>query len=172
MTAAQPASSANPPRPGPTPLSAGSSQGLAPHERARPLAPGSVYPAKDLCSQCGLCDSRWVAYVRSACAFLEQRFEAMEQRAHGRSRDLDNEDELYFGVQQRMLSARLQAPIPGAQWSGIVSRIGVRALETGLVDAVLCVQQSEHDRFTPVPVKIMFPFASRCGMTSPLASRR
>ena len=98
-----------------------------------------------------------MAYVRGACAFLEQRFEAMEQRAHGRSRNLDNEDELYFGVQQRMLSARLQTPIDGAQWTGIVSRIGVRALETGLVDAVLCVQQSEHDRFTPVPVLEQLP---------------
>ena len=114
----------------------------APHERARPLAKGSVYPAKDLCSQCGLCDSRWVAYVKNSCAFLEQRFEAMEAAAHGRSRDLDNEEELYFGVQQRMLTARLQQPIEGAQWTGIVSRIGVRALETGLVDAVLCVGQS------------------------------
>ena len=75
----------------------------------------------------------------------------MEAAAHGRSRDLDNEDELYFGVQQRMLTARLQQPIAGAQWTGIVSRIGVRALETGLVDAVLCVGQSDEDRFTPVP---------------------
>ncbi len=123
----------------------------APHEKARPLAKGSVYPAKDLCSQCGLCDSRWVAYVKRSCAFLTQRFEAMESEAHGRSRDLDNEDELYFGVHQRMLMARLRQPIDGAQWTGIVSRIGVRALETGLVDAVLCVGQSESDRFTPVP---------------------
>ena len=130
---------------------------LAPHERARPLAPGSVYPAKDLCSQCGLCDSRWVAYVRSACAFLEQRFEALEERAHGRSRRLDDEDELYFGVQQRMLTARLRQPIEGAQWTGIVSRIGVRALESGLVDAVLCVGQSPEDRFTPVPVLARTP---------------
>ena len=128
-----------------------------PHERARPLPPGSTYPAKDLCSQCGLCDSRWVAYVRSSCAFLEQRFESMEHQAHGRTRNLDDEDELYFGVQQRMLSARLAAPIEGAQWSGIVSRLGVRALETGLVDAVLCVGQSEHDRFTPVPVLARTP---------------
>ena len=124
---------------------------LAPHERARPLAKGSVYPAKELCSQCGLCDSRWVAYVRQSCAFLTQRFEAMEAAAHGRSRDLDQEEELYFGVHQRMLSARLRQPLEGAQWTGIVSRIGVRALETGLVDAVLCVGQSETDRFTPVP---------------------
>jgi len=124
---------------------------MAPHDRARPLSPGAVYPARDLCSHCGLCDSRWIAYVRQACAFLEQRFEAMEQQAHGRSRDLDNEDELYFGVQQRMLTARLRPPIGGAQWTGIVSRIGVKALESGLVDAVLCVGQSPEDRFTPVP---------------------
>jgi len=130
---------------------------IAPHERAKPLAKGSTYPAKDLCSQCGLCDSRWVAYVRQACAFLNQQFEAMEERVHGRSRDLNNEDELYFGVSQRMLSARLSQPIDGAQWTGIVSRIGVRALETGLVDAVLCVGQSPDDRFTPVPVLARTP---------------
>ena len=123
----------------------------APHERARPLAKGSTYPAKELCSQCGLCDSRWVAYVKQSCAFLTQRFEAMETEAHGRSRDLENDDELYFGVQQRMLTARLQRPIEGAQWTGIASRIAVLALETGLVDAVLCVGQSPDDRFTPVP---------------------
>jgi coenzyme F420 hydrogenase subunit beta len=98
-----------------------------------------------------------VAYVRRACAFLEQRFEAMEEQAHGRSRRLDDEDELYFGVHRRMVSARLRQPIAGAQWTGIVSRIGVRALETGLVDAVLCVQQSPHDRFTPVPVLARTP---------------
>ncbi len=130
---------------------------MAPHDRARPLAKGSPKPAKDLCSDCGLCDSRWVAYVRRACAFLEQRFEAMEEQAHGRSRRLDDEDELYFGVHQRMVTARLRQPIAGAQWTGIVSRIGVRALETGLVDAVLCVQQSPDDRFTPVPVLARTP---------------
>ncbi len=130
---------------------------MAPHDRARPLAKGSPKPAKDLCSDCGLCDSRWVAYVRRACAFLEQRFEAMEEQAHGRSRRLDDEDELYFGVHQRMVTARLRQPIEGAQWTGIVSRIGVRALETGLADAVLCVQQSPDDRFTPVPVLARTP---------------
>jgi coenzyme F420-reducing hydrogenase beta subunit len=135
-----------------TPSGATAGSATPPHERSRPLAKGSVYPAKDLCSQCGLCDTRWVAYVRRACAFLSQNFETMEASAHGRSRRLDDEDELYFGVQQRMLSARLQQPIAGAQWTGIVSRIGVRALETGLVDAVLCVGQSPDDRFTPVPV--------------------
>lgn len=95
--------------------------------------------------------------MRQACAFLHQDFDGMERKAHGRARDLDQEDELYFGVQQRMLTARLQTPIAGAQWTGIVSRLGVRALETGLVDAVLCVQQSPDDRFTPMPVLARTP---------------
>ena len=128
-----------------------------PHDQARPIPRDRIRPAKDLCSDCGLCDSRWVAYVRQACAFLHQDFDGMERKAHGRARDLDQEDELYFGVQQRMLTARLQTPIDGAQWTGIVSRLGVRALETGLVDAVLCVQQSPDDRFTPMPVLARTP---------------
>ncbi|MEY4354834.1 MAG: hypothetical protein RLZZ609_3075 [Cyanobacteriota bacterium] len=118
---------------------------------------GSARPARDLCSDCGLCDSRWVAYVRQACAFLDQHFEAMERKVHGRGRDLEDENELYFGVHERMLTARLQPAIDGAQWTGIVSRIGVRALETGLVDAVLCVQQSPEDRFTPIPILARTP---------------
>jgi coenzyme F420-reducing hydrogenase beta subunit len=131
--------------------------GAQAHLRARPLPEGSVRPARDLCSDCGLCDTRWVAYVRQACAFLDQHFAAMEQQSHGRSRDLEDENELYFGVHERMLTARLTPPLDGAQWTGIVSRIGVRALETGLVDAVLCVQQSAEDRFTPVPILARTP---------------
>jgi coenzyme F420-reducing hydrogenase beta subunit len=121
------------------------------------MARGTVRPARDLCSDCGLCDSRWVAYVKRACAFLHQDFESMERRHHGRARDLEKEDELYFGVHQRMLTARMRAPIEGAQWTGIVSHLGAKALERGLVDAVLCVQQSSEDRFTPVPVLARTP---------------
>ena len=116
------------------------------------MARGTVRPAKDLCSDCGLCDSRWVAYVRQACAFINQQFEALERKAHGRNRDLANEDELYFGVSERMFCAQLQQPVEGAQWTGIVSTLGVRALQEKLVDAVLCVQQSPEDRFSPMPV--------------------
>jgi coenzyme F420-reducing hydrogenase beta subunit len=130
---------------------------LAPHQRARPMPRGTVRPARDLCSDCGLCDSRWVAYVRRACAFLHQRFERMEAEAHGRSRDLEQPDELYFGVFRRMLAARLDPGLAGAQWTGIVSTLGARALEQGLVDAVLCVRQSADDRFTPEPVLARTP---------------
>ena len=37
---------------------------------ARPIAEGSVYPAKEHCSECGLCDTRHIEHVKEACAFL------------------------------------------------------------------------------------------------------
>ncbi len=39
-------------------------------ERARPIKPGAPYPARDHCSNCGLCDTYYVAHVKDACAFL------------------------------------------------------------------------------------------------------
>ena len=39
-------------------------------EKAKPIQPGSGYPAKEHCSQCGLCDTYYVAHVKDACAFL------------------------------------------------------------------------------------------------------
>eukprot|EP00976_Prorocentrum_cordatum_P083302 1185177-Prorocentrum_minimum.AAC.7 len=39
-----------------------------------------------------------------------------------------------------------------AQWTGIVTQIAVDMLESGKVDAVVCVQSDENDRFTPKPV--------------------
>ena len=38
--------------------------------KARPIKPGGTYPAKELCSHCGLCDTYYVAHVKDACAFL------------------------------------------------------------------------------------------------------
>ena len=29
-----------------------------------------MYPAKEACSRCGLCDTYYVAHVKDACAFL------------------------------------------------------------------------------------------------------
>lgn len=123
-----------------------------PHQKARPIKPGGVYPAKELCSQCGLCDTSYVHYVKEACAFLNQQFDRLEHQAHGRSRDLDNADELYFGVQERMVAARKIEPIPGAQWTGIVSTLAIEMLHRGLVEGVICVQNSESDRFQPQPI--------------------
>lgn len=122
------------------------------HRRAKALKAGSHRPAKELCSECGLCDTYYIHYVKEACAFLNQQFDALEAQSHGRSRDLDSPDELYFGVHQQMMAARKQQPIPGAQWTGIVSSIACEMLNRGLVEGVVCVQNTPEDRFQPLPV--------------------
>ena len=124
----------------------------SPHAKSKPLAPGSRRPAKELCSECGLCDTSYVHYVKEACAFLNQQFDTLETLVHGRSRQLENPDELYFGVHQDMMQARKNDPLEGAQWTGIVSTIAIEMLESGKVEGVVCVQNSPDDRFTPVPV--------------------
>jgi coenzyme F420 hydrogenase subunit beta len=111
------------------------------HQKAKALKPNSKRPAKELCSECGLCDTHYIHYVKTACAFLNQQIPALETQAHGRSRDLDKEDDLYFGVHQQMMAARKIEPIPGAQWTGIVSTIAIEMLEQGLVEG-----------FTPMPI--------------------
>ena len=122
------------------------------HQKAKALKPNSVKPAKELCSECGLCDTHYVHYVKTACAFLNQQIPVLETQTHGRSRDLDKEDDLYFGVHQQMMAARKIEPIPGAQWTGIVSTIAIEMLEQGIVEGVVCVQNTAEDRFQPMPI--------------------
>jgi 7-hydroxymethyl chlorophyll a reductase len=38
--------------------------------KAKGLAKGSTYPAKEFCSNCGLCDTYYIKHVQDACAFL------------------------------------------------------------------------------------------------------
>lgn len=123
-----------------------------PHHKARALKPSSRRPAKELCSECGLCDTYYVHYVKEACAFIHQQVAELEAQVHGRSRDLDQPDDWYFGVSQTMMAARKQDPVPGAQWTGIVSTIAIEMLNRGLVEGVVCVQNTEEDRFQPRPV--------------------
>lgn len=127
------------------------------HQKAKALKPGSRRPAKALCSECGLCDTYYIHYVKDACAFLNQQFEALEEKSHGRQRDLENQHELYFGVHQTMVAARKKDPIPGAQWTGIVSTIACEMLNRGLVEGVVCVQNTDDDRFQPKPVLARTP---------------
>lgn len=122
------------------------------HKKAKALRPGARRPAKDLCSECGLCDTYYIHYVKEACAFLNQQFPTLETQVHQRPRDLDNPDELYFGVHQRMMAARKQQPIEGAQWTGIVSSIAIEMLTQGKVEGVVCVQNTPEDRFQPLPI--------------------
>jgi coenzyme F420 hydrogenase subunit beta len=125
---------------------------IYPHKKAKALKPTSRRPAKELCSECGLCDTYYIHYVKEACAFLNQQIGVLEQQTHQRSRNLDHENELYFGVHQDMIAARKQQPIEGSQWTGIVSSIAIEMLNLGLVEGVVCVQNTKEDRFQPMPV--------------------
>ncbi len=58
-----------------------------------------------------------------------------------------------------MHRARLKAPRPGAQWTGITTRIAERLLETRAVDAVLAMVPDPADRWKPVPALITEPAA-------------
>lgn len=125
---------------------------IQPHQKAKALKPSSRRPAKELCSECGLCDTYYVHYVREACAFLNQQIAELEEQAHGRSRQLDQPNDVYFGVHDSMMAARRTQPIKGAQWTGIVSTIAIEMLNRGLVEGVVCVQNTAADRFQPMPV--------------------
>ncbi|MEZ2227388.1 Coenzyme F420 hydrogenase/dehydrogenase, beta subunit C-terminal domain [Microcoleus sp.] len=122
------------------------------HQKSKALKPGSRRPAKELCSECGLCDTYYIHYVKESCAFLTQHIAELEAEIHGRSRNLDNPDDWYFGVSQNMMAARKKEPIEGAQWTGIVSTIAIEMLEKGIVEGVVCVQNTQEDRFQPMPI--------------------
>lgn len=130
---------------------------VAPHHKAKALKSGSRRPAKELCSECGLCDTYYIHYVKEACAFLNQQIAELEAEFHGRSRKLEDENELYFGVHQQMFAARKKEPIEGAQWTGIVSAIACTMLTEGKVEGVVCVQNTPEDRFQPMPILATTP---------------
>ncbi len=124
----------------------------APHLKAKALTNVKHRPAKELCSECGLCDTYYIHYVKESCAFITQHIGELEVQTHQRDRNLDDEQELYFGVHQEMMAARKTEPIAGAQWTGIVSSIAIEMLTSGKVEGVVCVQASTDDRFTPRPI--------------------
>lgn len=107
---------------------------------------------RDLCTDCGLSRTAEPKRCGQACQFIRPDYPAMESKVHGRTRDPDRNDEIWFGPFRRMLRASLQAPKPGAQWTGIATRIGERLLATGAVDAVLTMAAAPDDRWRPVPV--------------------
>lgn len=127
-----------------------------PGARADRLADAADAPAvpRELCTDCGLSRTPEPKRCGSACQFLKPDYPGLETRVHGRSRDPERSDELFFGPFRRMLKASLSRPRDGAQWSGIATRIAERLLETGAVDAVLTVRPDPDDRWRPVPVVV------------------
>ena len=109
---------------------------------------------RDLCTDCGISRSSDPKRCGRACQFIRPDYPALEREVHGRARDPARADELHFGPFRRMLRAALVEPRPGAQWTGIATRLGERLLETGAVDAVLAVAPDPGDRWRPRPVLV------------------
>ena len=81
----------------------------------------------------------------------------MEHQVHGRTRRPHQADERFFGPYQTLYRAALKSPAPGAQWTGITTRIAQRLLELNMVDAVLTMAPDEQDSWRPVPVLVTDP---------------
>jgi coenzyme F420-reducing hydrogenase beta subunit len=131
------------------------------------------FPAKEHCSRCGLCETSFVSQVKEACAFLEEgmgRIDAMETTVHGRGRNLTSlvwsspdsrgdgsgnkainsntekngiAEEARFGVLHQPVLLAQGVNIPNAQWTGCVTGIALSMLESGKVDAVVCIAKQE-----------------------------
>lgn len=136
----------------------GSSKGAGERDwrsRARPIKPGGVYPAREHCSRCGVCDTYYIAHVKESCPFIGDgmsRIEAMEERVHGKARDVACEDTKHFGVHEELLYARRRRAVEGAQWTGIVTSVALEMLRSGKVEGVVCVQGQDDDPRAPKPV--------------------
>jgi len=112
---------------------------------------------RSLCTDCGLSRMRIAKACGRACQFIAPDYPAAEAAVHGRARDPDRPDELHFGPFRRMLRASLAAPRPGAQWTGIATRLGELLLETGRAEAVLTVGPTPGDPWRPRPVIVTRP---------------
>ena len=120
----------------------------------RPLGAAA---GRDLCTDCGLSRTAEPRRCGRACQFVRPDYPGLEAQVHGRARDPERPDEIFFGPFRRMLRAALDPPREGAQWTGITTRIGERLLATGAVDAVLTVAPDPADRWRPVPVLVTRP---------------
>jgi coenzyme F420 hydrogenase subunit beta len=114
-------------------------------------------PHRDLCTDCGVSRSSQPKRCATACQFIAPDYPAMERQVHGRARRPHQADEQFFGPYQILNRAALKTPAPGAQWTGITTRIAQRLLEEKMVDAVLTMAPDEEDRWRPVPVLITDP---------------
>jgi coenzyme F420 hydrogenase subunit beta len=128
-------------------------------------APGLSAPAlggaarPGLCTDCGISRMDDGKACGRACQFIQPDYETAERRVHGRTADPAQGEELFFGVTQTMLRARLTPPADGAQWTGITTALAAELLRAGAVDAVLAVAPDPSDRWKPMPVIVTNPDA-------------
>ena len=123
---------------------------------ATPAADPKLRPAvaRELCTDCGISRSSEPGRCSRACQFIKPDYPRLEAQVHGRVRDALKTDETFFGPHQQIYRAALATPIPGAQWTGITTRVAERLLETGAVDAVLTMTADPNDKWRPVPVLV------------------
>ncbi|NTU58043.1 MAG: coenzyme F420 hydrogenase [Chlorobiaceae bacterium] len=97
-----------------------------------------------LCSRCGLCmGNAWPEEeTLQSCVFNTGWLGIHEERLFGRRRNSADKNELAFGITRRRFNARMNKPIEGAQWGGIITRIALKAFESGLVDGVVTLHGS------------------------------
>lgn len=114
-------------------------------------------PYRSLCTDCGVSRTQEPKRCGRVCQFIRPDYPGLELQAHGRTRDPAREHEQHFGTLRGMYRAALKAPLEGAQWTGITTRIAERLLETGRVDAVLTVKPDALDRWKPEPVLVTRP---------------
>ncbi|KPF73023.1 coenzyme F420 hydrogenase [Blastomonas sp. AAP25] len=122
-----------------------------PHITTVDFAPAAP---RSLCTDCGISRTSDPKACGRACQFIQPDYPKLERQVHGRARDAAKGDELFFGPYRRMVQAELVPSSPGAQWTGITTRIGARLLETGAVDAVLAVGPHPDDRWRPLPMLV------------------
>ena len=127
---------------------------LPPSAVSRSTPPFTAAAPRDLCTDCGISRTADAARCARACQFIKPDYTALETRVHGRPRDPQRIDELHFGPFRRMLRAVLKAPLEGAQWTGITTRIAEHLLRAQAVDAVLTMAPDPDDRWRPVPVLV------------------
>jgi len=113
--------------------------------------------ARALCTDCGISRTAEPSFCAQACQFIAPDYASAERRIHGRTRDESRAQELYFGTYLSMHAAELTNPVPGAQWTGITTRIAQRLLEENWVDAVIAVAPHPKDQWRPLPVIVTEP---------------
>lgn len=113
--------------------------------------------ARPLCTDCGVSRRADPRACSRACQFIHPDHAGLEARIHGRTRDPSRPDELHFGPFRKMWQAALKEPKPGAQWTGITTRLAERLLESGKVDAVLTMAADPADSWRPMPVLVTKP---------------
>jgi 3,8-divinyl protochlorophyllide a 8-vinyl-reductase (ferredoxin) len=109
---------------------------------------------KGLCSSCGLCSiQEWpVEESITSCVFKNGWLGKREIKLFGRERSLDDPVEMRFGITLDRFTAQLKKPIPGSQWSGMITRMATRAFEEKLVEGVVSLQRTPDHHFFSQPV--------------------